>query len=286
MTLCLLTVFSGFCILSPYIASSPCTGDNQAEYATENTLRFTVLNLWSVNPSPESVLKWIRQSETHVLLLIEVTPHWDHTLRQIHDLYPYRHSRVRKDNFGIALFSKFPIIRAETYESQGRFPIIYGEIQPFFPQRGSTISSLSSNNEARLPRMKVFGLHPPPPKHLTYFRERTRYKDRAIQLIRTLAPVLPSSQVPKEPPVIIAGDFNSPNWAPFLRKFMKEAQVDDPALTFGTSSTWPAVMPLFLTPLDHCFVRGATVREQYTGPFVWSDHYPLITKVRIQTQSF
>jgi len=51
---------------------------------------------------------------------------------------------------------------------------------------------------------------------------------------------------------------------------------------FGILSTWPAILSNFGIPIDHILVsEHFLVADTYTGPYVGSDHLPLITEIQL-----
>ena len=77
--------------------------------------------------------------------------------------------------------------------------------------------------------------------------------------------------------IIVAGDFNAPNWSPCFTDFLRCSNLLDPAKEHGFQLTWPALFPLLMTPLDHCLYSGLKVKSLNTGPWIWSDHFSLET---------
>ncbi|HEX6385825.1 MAG TPA: endonuclease/exonuclease/phosphatase family protein, partial [Anaerolineae bacterium] len=82
--------------------------------------------------------------------------------------------------------------------------------------------------------------------------------------------------------VIVAGDLNVSPWSVYFRQFLRESGLHDGRLGRGLKPTWPApefspVSGLILTPYDHFLASaGIIIRRYEVGPYVGSDHYPLI----------
>ncbi|MEM7114526.1 MAG: endonuclease/exonuclease/phosphatase family protein [Chloroflexota bacterium] len=85
------------------------------------------------------------------------------------------------------------------------------------------------------------------------------------------------------------GDFNSSPWSVYFQEFVWETGLRNGRLGYGIAPTWPA--PRFalnqfphlapaLTPLDHIlYSPDMTLNSFEVGPYVGSDHYPLIVKL-------
>jgi endonuclease/exonuclease/phosphatase (EEP) superfamily protein YafD len=219
-------------------------------------LSLTVVNLWSSNPCPEDLVNYLLKDVPHLLVLIEVTPQWEKSLTPLYRNYEHRVLDVREDNFGLALFSKLPILSSKIHrtDNNGR-PMIQGIIEL---SKGKTV--------------EVFAVHPTPPKHPQYFNLRTTYLKTLIELV--------NSEQTKD--IIVAGDFNSTHWSPHFKSILADTKLLDTAQGFGFTATWPTYIPFLLGPIDHCLVSSEIgVLERKRGPFVWSDHFPLELKLNL-----
>lgn len=226
------------------------------ENCKSSDFSFTVLNLWSSNPYPQKVADYLKNQNPDILILVEVTPQWEKALTGLGSIYKNQVVTVREDNFGLAVYSKFPILSSKIYETdEEKRPIIYCRVQ---------LGDLSE--------MDVLAIHPTPPKHPRYFNLRTKYFKRVTEIINILNDKPPASHKP----MVVGGDFNCPHWSPFFKTLLQETSLLDTGAGLGFSPTWPTYLPFLLGPIDHCITsKGIKVLARGTGPFLWSDHFPL-----------
>jgi endonuclease/exonuclease/phosphatase (EEP) superfamily protein YafD len=89
--------------LAPYAFSSRDGGHRPT---TVPALTFVSLNLLQGNQDVARVTGYLRRARADVVVFQEVSPRWEAALEVLQDLYPYRFAQSRKDQFGLALFSK------------------------------------------------------------------------------------------------------------------------------------------------------------------------------------
>ena len=129
IVLSLIALLNGYSILSDYCPPGSPTESDKAgipkkQHNSGKDLTLTVVNLWSANPRPQSVIKYLKESVPRILIIVEITPQWARELTSIHSLYPYRQLKIRNDNFGLGVFSTYPLKNMKTHEIDQRFPIL------------------------------------------------------------------------------------------------------------------------------------------------------------------
>jgi endonuclease/exonuclease/phosphatase (EEP) superfamily protein YafD len=91
---------------------------------------------------------------------------------------------------------------------------------------------------------------------------------------------------PRGLPIICMGDFNTPVWSPFFKRFVAETGLVD-----ASGTHWPATTRFFReldaptffgAPVDHILVSPSIeVKRFEVGPDIGSDHLPLIANLRL-----
>jgi len=65
----------------------------------------------------------------------------------------------------------------------------------------------------------------------------------------------------------------------FFSEFVDDSGLRDSSRGFGVQPSWPAMMPLFYTPIDHCLVsENVVIHGRQTGPDLGSDHLPVVVE--------
>ena len=201
------------------------------------------------NGARGEVIRFLEEADADFAVLLEVDESWLEDLRAKLGEYPYRCSAAREDNFGLALFSRFPI-------ESGGIELIGNAARP------SVIVRLSVDGTS----LGVVGAHLPPPKSPRYAMQRN-------QQIAALAKVVAR----EEPPVMILGDLNMTPWSPVFSRLLSEANLVDARRGFGVRPTWPSTFPPLWIPIDHCLVsEGIRIRDLCVGPSRGSDHHVLV----------
>lgn len=213
-----------------------------------HTLRAMLLNVNTERGDPERVREVIQAVDPDVVVLEEISSRWVRNLEWLAKTHPHSSTQPREDNFGIGLFSRFPLVQADTvYIGDAGVPSIIARIE---------------TGEGPL---VVIATHPLPPGGAEYSRWRNEQLEK-----------LPE-HIPASVPVLLLGDLNVTPWNHQFRRLLKRSGLKDSAQGRGVQPTWPSDIPLLLIPIDHClhspdiFVSG-----RKTGPDVGSDHYPVI----------
>jgi endonuclease/exonuclease/phosphatase (EEP) superfamily protein YafD len=161
--------------------------------------------------------------------------------------YPFKVERPRADNFGIAVFSRFPITEAEVLIlDTARVPSIRAAL------------SVAGRS------LHLLATHPLPPvsAHARASRDRQ---------LAALADALPAAGA-----VVLAGDLNSTPWSPQVRRLRRESGLLDSGRGFGVQPTWPSLFPPLWIPIDHVLHSPElVVTHRATGPACGSDHFPV-----------
>lgn len=219
-------------------------------------MRVVSCNVLTSNQNKSSVLDFLKQSEADLILLMEVDGRWSEAIRTLESIYPFQLHEPREDNFGIALLSKHPWKDAKRIE--------FGDAE---------IPSIEAFFEFNEKQLYFIGTHPLPPTGPEYSRSRNMHFVQLANRIREADHALPT---------VVIGDLNCTPWSPYFRKLLAESQLRDSRNGFGNQPSWPtsAKISMFGTmriPIDHALVsRDITVVNRRVGPFVGSDHFPII----------
>ena len=245
-------VFAGMnlaTVLPLYIA----TGDRPPEGTP--TIRVLLLNVNTRQGDFFKVRRLIADKNPDLVILEEVSDLWLAGLKSINASYPYSISRPREDNFGIALFSRFPLD---------------GKVVDFEP---GGVPSIVATVVIEKKRLQVIATHPLPPIGRLY----SEHRNNQLALL--------PSYISASLPVILAGDLNTTPWNYYFKKLLRQSGLKDSSRGYGIQPTWPNNNPLLRIPIDH-LLHSSDIRivDRYTGGDVSSDHYPVIVDLWISDQ--
>ena len=237
--------------IAPFLLPSGATVAQRID-AGAPSFKLASINVYSGNPTPERVIEFIHETNPDVIVVLEVTPEWEHRLEALSATHPYDAVQSRAGNFGIALYSRWPMDSVE-----------------FVP--------LSENNDAISARIVVDGepchvvaAHPFPPAG----GRGSELRNRQLRQLAALAQQSDGA-------TIVAGDLNITPFSPYFDEFLAAANLNDPRRGQGLMPTWPSRrLPLWI-PIDHCLVSDGIAAKLSVGPDVGSDHRPLLAELQV-----
>jgi endonuclease/exonuclease/phosphatase (EEP) superfamily protein YafD len=224
-----------------YIRSVPPVEDVQ--------IRLLLLNVLQRNDHYEDVRSLIRSEQPDIIVLVETNQKWLSELSEFESIYPYSQTKPREDNYGVALFSRAPIQEAEIrYFGEAGVP--------------SVVAHLLIDKYP----LTVIGTHPPPPKGALNSAFRNQQMDALAEFV-----------MGQSGEVILCGDLNMSPWSLYFWQLLQKSGLRNSARGFGLQPTWPTDRPYLRVPIDHCLISpGIRVFDRLIGPFVGSDHFPVI----------
>jgi len=235
-------------VVSPYWPRETATVTGSTEIALMS------VNLYSRNDEHARFVELARREQPDILLLLEYTAAWAAALRAIESDYPYRLVEERADFFGIALFSRVPLLDARLTDLLG-VPAI------------DTRLDLDATGEARF-----VGVHLRPPMSAQEAQERNAQLDLVGRLVQAEAG-----------PLIIAGDFNMTPYSPALAGWLERTELNDARRGRGFGISWPASLPILGIPIDHVLIsEDFLISAHYYGSAFGSDHYPVVTRLSLR----
>jgi len=225
----------------------PVSGDSIDVYAA---------NLFRTNCSLDRLIHSVRQECPDVAFFCEVTPKHLKELRSLKDLFPYKTEHALESHEGFVFFSRWPIVSSRILmeADHGGRPIL--------------ASRLSIEDRSLL----VYGLHPHAPSR------PDRFCKRNCQLAWLSEHVADESD-----PVVVLGDLNITPFSPVYRDFLARSGLKAAREGQGWHPSWPALVPLLWVPIDHVLISPDLGVNQFRrGPFIWSDHYPVIASLSFE----
>jgi len=218
-------------------------------------LRLMSINLLISNHQFEEQLNEILDANADVIAFQEYGVQWDDFFqRQLSSLYPHRIVKTFESPFGIALFSKYPIITGG--------PVQFASGMKF---------SIDAVVKVEDQPVRILAIHPPPPVSPATFEERNA----------TMAWVAQES-LKQTGPMIVAGDFNATQWTSAFSQMEKVGQLRHARRGHGILPSWPSKLFILLVPIDHILVNNNVgVDSVHTRTPIGSDHYPVVADLVI-----
>jgi endonuclease/exonuclease/phosphatase (EEP) superfamily protein YafD len=217
------------------------------------SMRVALVNVHTANERFDLVRQFILNSQPDVIVLEEVDDRWLTELAGLRASLPHQLNAPRDDNFGVALFSRWPL-----HESR---VVCLGE---------ADVPSIAARVAVGARLVTVLATHPLPPSSPRYAGLRDEQLVAVSEFVAD-----------RDGPAILLGDLNATPWSHAFRRLLRESGLQDSSRGRGLHATWPAQLWLLRIPIDHCLVSsGVQVVSKHLGPQVGSDHLPLVVELR------
>ncbi len=212
-------------------------------------LRVLLVNVFLDNPNSGALFDLVKIEQPDVIVLEEIDARWVAELKDLEDSWPHRFVVPRNDNFGIGIWSRYPLADART--------VALGD---------SALPSISARVEVKGQSVALLATHPPPPVTHQLFSVRNSQYLALAEFART-----------QPGPLVVLGDLNTSMWSPHYLRLIRDSGLADARRGFGVLPTWPSEYLLFQAPLDHCLLSpGVGVAGIRVGRPIGSDHLPVV----------
>ncbi len=223
---------------------------SRASLAQDFNLRVLSLNVLTSNPNTRVVLDYLLKSDADVIALIETDQKWLDALAPLRAKYPHHILDPRPDNFGIALFSRVPLQKAQI--------LTIGK---------SGLPSVEARLNFRGKDLTVIATHPVPP----YGRAYAGFRDTQLAALAAHVRQLGDA-------VLLVGDLNATPWSSGMR-IATSGNLGFRSLEAPWTPTWRA-RSIFAIPIDHALCTAPLViTRRAVGPDVGSDHRPIVLDI-------
>lgn len=251
-----LAAWFGVCAIINLVLIAPhCLGGGTPKAAPGTTLRAFLSNVNMHVGDPWLVGQAIRKFDPDLVVLEEVNDRWVRQLRRFMKPYPYSKVETRNDCMGMSLYSKLPLKWAEVFHMGSRQ----------LPWVAATVETASGDF------------------HVLTVRTLPPFNQRTSRIRNNLMGQIPGLVRDATAPVLLLGDLNITPWSPHFQHLLVESGLKDSAQGRGFQPTWPAGHYLFMVPIDHClYSEGIVIQDSQAGPFIGSDHYPLIVDFALE----
>ena len=182
-------------------------------------------------------------------MLQEVNYLWATAMESLQAEFPHSHVIPQNDNFGIAIYSRQPLLDIDVLSGAPLgFPSLV--VQQVL---GSSLVTYVTT-------------HPIPPLGKLGFDARN---EQLAVIGERIAEIYG--------PTVLIGDLNTTMWGHHYKMFVNDIGFRNTRDGFGVIPTWPRQLPFAMIPIDHCLVSDDfVVLDIRSGPDIGSDHLPLI----------
>lgn len=250
-----LTFLINVLFITPYLLPHHPVEQN-IKTRSENSVPLKIFhsNVLSSNTNYRGLMDQIENIHPDIILLQEINEHWISNISRIRDHYPFNIEIPREDNFGIALYSKHPVLN-HAINHWGGFDI------------PSIEATLNINNV----QFTLIATHPLPPINKRYYESRNRQLASAAARAKEIHHA-----------TIILGDMNVTPWSAHYRILEKDTGLRNVSSGAIFLPTWPAALLPMMIPIDHGLVSSHfTIKDARTGDNFGSDHLPLIIDLEL-----
>jgi endonuclease/exonuclease/phosphatase (EEP) superfamily protein YafD len=238
---------------------------------SKNTVKVMHINLFGyLNHNRQLVETAIQSQDPDIVDLVEYTEPWQRDLEHagIFKKYPYR--KIGQGHIG--LYSKLPLRNAR---------LVYADPNHKVANQANIVAQFRLSQQP----VTILVAHPASPiqpSHLEW--QQTSFRKWGKE-----RPTLGKN-------LLIVGDLNTAPWSVEFRRLLKETGLRDSQVGFGLQPSWPTFLPFvrqnrlksalalpFGIPIDHILVSdNIQVLTRHTGPFIGSDHLPVIAELNLQ----
>jgi len=216
-------------------------------------IKVLLANVLNTNPEVTSLASLIKQEQPDIVALMEFHPKHLELMNGLGRAYPFRFQPRDKNYFGLGLWSKFPLHRAELkFLGQAELPTLGTWVD--LGERQFYLISTHLDSPVRVPALR---------------------RNRQLDALGKFA-------LSKEPPVLVMGDFNVSMYSPYYKQFERNSDLHNCRRGFGVLPSWPAYLPeVARIPIDQCLVsKQLEVVDLHLGTPVGSDHLPMVISLR------
>jgi len=216
----------------------------------------TVLNsnLLLVNKEVQAQLDFIEETDPDIIAFQEYTHAWHEALTVQLKNYPHRAAQPSNGAFGIALYSKYPIVSGGVDKLSLKTPLVV---------------DVSIDIGESL--IQVIAVHPPPPTSLTMYDIRNE-----------LMEILAQRAAKRDDALIVMGDFNATPWTAHFSDMESKGNLRNARNGHGLNPTWPNNLFVLQIPIDHILVSSRVgIVDFGSKRIIGSDHRAIWSRLRV-----
>ena len=256
-----------FAAIHAYMMEPLWKKDDGQINATNDTLTILQYNVNKDNLNTQAIEQWLFSpaQQADMVVLLELTPHWDEAVKQLSAKYPYYYVKRLRGERAAGIFSKVEINHFHVRKIQG------------LKARIATFDILTERYKRPV---SFVVMHPTPPVSASRFKRRNKMLSDVAHMIADQ-----SNFDQEKTHVVLVGDLNITRWSGFFKDFIHISGLHDAQEGKGYMGTWPSFIgSKFGIDIDHTLISSKiSVIKRQVGPNFASDHLPVITTLSIPT---
>jgi endonuclease/exonuclease/phosphatase (EEP) superfamily protein YafD len=220
----------------------------------DQTLDVLLANVLSTNTQYQRLFDLLETEDPDLVVLLEVSPHWLQALVELRNDYPWSYAEAREGNFGIAVFSRMPLVSASHVDSPPLgFPTI--------------IASVDVGGEL----LQLVSTHPMIPVTAATYEARNQHLEHIASLLGE-----------RRGRKLLVGDLNMTMWDTNYSPFAARTGLINARQGYGVLASWPTWLPFAMIPIDHIMMSDDIgVEDIRRAGHIGSDHLPLIVRLSL-----
>ena len=208
-------------------------------------------NVLTSNQSKQKLVKLIRRQQPDFVIALEIDTLWSNALEAIYSDYPYHSVIPRYDNFGIALYSKYPLENIHSID---------------FSKKGTPSILATVKLEGR--EIQIIATHPLPPFNESFTLEQKVHFQALGKYIKG-----------SKNPVVVAGDLNTTVWSSAYKQLIASSNLKNTRQGYGIIPSW-SVNSILQLPLDHVLIsQNIQTLNIEAMESIDSDHLPIYVQL-------
>lgn len=219
----------------------------------DDDIRAMAINVEMTNDDFAAVIRAIEDEDPDILFLMETNQAWVDALEKVLARYDTVLREPQENYYGLVFATRLKVREAETVQ--------------LTVEETPTVFATLEDRAGRV--FRFVGLHPQPPVPGVDTEERDA---------QTLYGARFARKTPE--PVIVMGDFNDACWADSAQLFKTAGEYVDVRAGRGLYASFHARHWWFRCPIDQLYLtEGVALTNFEIGPYVGSDHFPVIARV-------
>lgn len=243
-------------VLAPYWFPRQPAAPTLAVQDPHQAFSLLSANVRMGNRDSAAFLAIVDQYDPDLLLVMEPNDWWMTQLQPLRDRYPYRVEQPQENYYGIAFYSRFPLLESNIqYFEDNHTPSVYALIE--LPT-GAVLT--------------FYGEHPRPPLP----ENSVSAADKELLLVANRVRATSG-------PVLVAGDFNDVPWSFTVESFAEISQLRDIRIGRGFYNSFDAENPILRLPIDQIYLSRELGIVEFADPIRFSsDHFALFARIAVE----